>query len=185
MDDLIKLVRTYRLTVGLAERLQLVEEIFPLIEPAMRFFVFSAVRPPAAEDVLQEILKAIVTGMSKFRGSTNGELWGWCYSIARHKLNDQFRRQANDRLQPMSPEELSQLVEATVDNASLSAGDKHDLEYAMKLLKNSKPDCYEYLRKHFLFGLSYGDIAEEQELSYGSVKMKIGRCLDEVQSLVS
>ena len=42
MDDLIKLVRTYRLAAGLAERIRLAEEIFRLIEPDLRFFVFSA-----------------------------------------------------------------------------------------------------------------------------------------------
>jgi hypothetical protein len=48
MEQVIKLVRTYRLTAGLAERLRLAEEIFRLIEPDLRFFVFSATRPPAA-----------------------------------------------------------------------------------------------------------------------------------------
>jgi hypothetical protein len=43
MDDLIKLIRTYRLTPGLAERLRLVEEIFRQIEPDLRVFVFSSV----------------------------------------------------------------------------------------------------------------------------------------------
>ena len=48
MKQVIKLVRTYLLTAGLAERLQLAEEIFRLIEPDLRFFVFSATRLPAA-----------------------------------------------------------------------------------------------------------------------------------------
>jgi hypothetical protein len=48
MEQVIKLVRTYRLTAGLAERLRLAEKIFRLIEPDLRFFVFSATRPPAA-----------------------------------------------------------------------------------------------------------------------------------------
>jgi len=42
MDEVIKLVKTYRLTFGLAERLQLAEAILPLIEPDLPFFVFSA-----------------------------------------------------------------------------------------------------------------------------------------------
>ncbi len=52
MDDLLKLVRTYRVTTGLAERLRLAEEIFPQVEPDLRLFVFSNIRPPAADDVL-------------------------------------------------------------------------------------------------------------------------------------
>jgi len=70
MDDLIKLVRTYRLTAGLAERLRLAEAIFRLIEPDLRFFVFNAIQPPAAEDVLQEILKSTAASLKNFRGDT-------------------------------------------------------------------------------------------------------------------
>ncbi len=33
MDDLIKLVRTYRLTTGLADRLALAEQVFTVILP--------------------------------------------------------------------------------------------------------------------------------------------------------
>ena len=67
----------------------------------------------------------------------------------------------------------------------MSAAVRHDLEYAMKLLTSSKPECYEFLWRHFIIGLDYGDIAEERKMSYDSVRMKIGRCLDEAKSLVS
>jgi len=113
MDDLIKLVRTYRVTTGLAERLRLAEDIFQLIEPDLRFFVFSAIQPPAAKDVFQEVLKGIATSLKTFQGGMAAEFWAWCYRIARNKLNDQFRKQATDRLQPMPPDELWQLVEAS------------------------------------------------------------------------
>ena len=55
----------------------------------------------------------------------------------------------------------------------------------MKLLTSSKPECYDFLWKRFVFGLDYGDIAEERNMSYDNVRMKIGRCLDEAKSLVS
>ena len=185
MDELIKLVKTYRLTAGLAERLTLAEEIFRLIEPDLRFFVYGAIRPPAAEDVLQETVKAIVTGMEKFEGRHGQEFWAWCYRIARNKLNDHYRSQDIKRMQPMPPEELWQLVEASAQVAPLSAADRLDLAYAMKLLTASKPECYDYLWKHYVFGLAYGEIAEELKLNYDNVRMKIGRCLEEAQSLVS
>src|SRR6202050_3878941 len=68
MSDLIKLVRTYRLTAGLAERLRLAEEIFRVIEPDLRVFVFSSVSPDAAKDALQEVLKAVATSLKQFTG---------------------------------------------------------------------------------------------------------------------
>jgi hypothetical protein len=51
---------------------------------------------------------------------------------------------------------------------------RHDLENAMKLLTSSKPECYDFLWKHFVFGLDYGAIAEERNMSYDNVRMKIG-----------
>ena len=184
-DDLLKLVRTYRVTAGLAERLRLADEIFRQIEPDLRLFVFNAIRPPAADDVLQEVLKAVATALTKFAGDTTAKFWAWCYGIARHKLNDQYRRQAADRMQPMPTKALWRLVEASAHTAPLSAADKHDLEYAMKLLAASKPECRDYLWQRYIFGLDYAEIAEEQNLSYDNVRMKIGRCLEEAKSLVA
>ena len=185
MDQVIKLVKTYRLTAGLAERLRLAEEIFRLIEPDLRFFVFSAISAPAAQDVLQEVLQSITTSMKKFAGGSTEEFWAWCYRIARNRLNDHFRKKASDRLQPMPPEELWELVESSAQASSLSPADKHDLEYAMKLLTSAKPECHDYLWKHFVFGMNYAEIAEERNLKYDNVRMKIGRCLDEAKSLVA
>jgi RNA polymerase sigma factor (sigma-70 family) len=185
MGDLIKLVRTYRMTPGLAERLQLGEEIFRQVEPPLRFFLLNAVSRPASDDVLQEVLKGIVVGLPKFAGNSNGEFWAWCYGIARNKINDQLRRQMNERTQPMPPEELWRLVEVSAQSSPLSAADRHDLEYAMTLLRRSKPECYDYLWKHFVFGHDYAEIAAEENLKYDNVRMRIGRCLDEVQTLMA
>jgi RNA polymerase sigma factor (sigma-70 family) len=185
MEQLIKLVRTYRLTAGLAERLRLAEEIFRLIEPDLRLFVFGSVTHHAAEDALQEVLKAVACGMKKFEGGTAKEFWGWCYRIARNKLNDHYRSKATDRMQPTPPDDMQQMIEASAQDAPMSAAVRHDLDYAMNLLTASKPECYDYLWKHFVFGLDYGEIAEERNLNYDNVRMKIGRCLDEAKSLVS
>ena len=185
MDDLIKLVRTYRLAAALSERIRLAEGVFRLIEPELRIFVFSKVSPDAAEDALQEVLKAIATGMRKFQGGTEKEFWAWCYRIARNKLNDHYRNKAADRMQPTSPEELWQLMEVSAEDAPLTAQTRLDLDYAIKLLTAAKPECSELLWRHYVTGLDYAEIAEERDLKYDAVRMKIGRCLDEAKSLVS
>ena len=184
-DDLIKLVRTYRLTDGLAERLQLAEKIFRCVEPDLRLFVFGAIRPPAADDVFQEVLKAVATSLNKFAGDTTAQFWKWCYRIARNKLGDHRRSQRIERMQPMPPEEILELVDASQKAAPLSAADKHDLEYALNLLNSSKPECREYLWNHFVLGLDYAEIAEAENLSYDNARMRITRCLDEAKSLVA
>src|ERR1700691_990260 len=178
MNDLIRLVKTYRLTAGLAERIRLAEEIFRRIEPDLRVFVFSSVSHDAAKDALQEVLKAVATSLKQFKGDTVKEFWAWCYRIARNKLNDQYRSHANDRLVLVAPEDLWQMMEASAKDAPMTPAVRHDLEYAMKLLTNSKPECYDFLWNHFVFGLDYADIATGRNMSYDNVRMKIGRCLE-------
>ena len=186
MDDLIKLVRTYRVTAGLAERLRLAEAIFRLIAPDLRAFVFHHVSNDAAkDDALQEVLKAIAASLQNFRGDTVEVFRSWFYTIARNKLNTQFRKEYADRLQPMPQDELLDLIDASEQVEPLTAADRHDLEYALNLLDRSKPECRDYLWNHYVIGFDYGEIAEEQNLNYDNVRMKIGRCLDEAQSLVS
>ncbi len=184
-DELIKLVRTYRLTAGLAERLTLADEIFRLIEPDLRLFVFSTVAHDAAQDALQEVLKAIATNLQKFQGDEPKEFWAWSYRIARNKLNDHFRAKASDRMQPLPPEEMLQVIEASPQEASVTAQTRHDLEYAMNLLTAAKPECHELLWQHYVIGLDYAEIAAARDLTYDGTRMKIGRCLEEARSLVS
>lgn len=185
MEHIIKLVKTYRLTPALDQRFRLADEIFSQLEPQLRFFVFGSLALPAAQDVLQETLKAIIVSLSKFAGGSAQEFWAWCYRIARNKVNDHLRKQASDRLQPMPPEELWPLVETSAHHQPLSAEDRMDLEHAMKLLAEAKPECSEFLWKHFVLGLDYSELAEERNLSYDNVRMKIGRCLGEAQALMA
>ena len=86
---------------------------------------------------MQEILKAVATSLKKFQGDTAKEFWAWCYRIARNKLNDHYRDKATDRMQPMPPEDLWQMIELSAQDAPITPAVRHDLEYAMKLLTAS------------------------------------------------
>ena len=185
MVDVIKLVKTYRLTPALDQRLRLAEQIFQEIEPQLRFFVFGTLSHPAAQDVLQETLQAVTVSLTKFSGDSPQSFWAWCYGIARNKVNDHLRKQARDRLQPMEPEQLWQLVETSAQSSPLSAEDRLDLQHALKILAEAKPECVEFLWQHFVLGLDYSELAEERNLSYDNVRMRIGRCLGEAQALMA
>ena len=185
MDDLAKLAKTYRLTPALDQRLRLAEEIFRQVEPQMRFFLFKTLAPSVAEDVLQETLRAVTVSLTKFEGGSTPEFWAWCYGIARNKMKDHWRKQAADRLQPMEPDELWQLVETSAQSSPLSAEDRLDLQHALKILAEAKPECSEFLWQHFVLGLDYSELAEERNLSYDNVRMKIGRCLEAAQELMA
>ena len=185
MDDLIKLVKTYRFTAALDQRLRLADGIFRQIEPKLRSFVFGSVAPTAAPDVLQEVLKAVSTSLRTFTGNTNGEFWGWCYRIARNKRYDHFRRCASDRLQPMGHDEMRRLLDETAHLSVRTPGVSHDLDYAMKLLSNAKPECHALLWAHYVQDVGYAEIADEKGTSYDAVRMQITRCLDEARKLLA
>ena len=116
-------------TAGLAERIRLAEDIFRLIEPNLRLFVFSSISHEAAKDALQEVLKAVATSLKKFQGGTEKEFWGWCYRIARNKLNDHFRQQYADRSQPTAPEDLWQMMDLSAQDRPMTPAVRHDLDY--------------------------------------------------------
>jgi RNA polymerase sigma factor (sigma-70 family) len=183
--DLVKRVKTYRLTPALDQRLRLAGEIYHEIKSPLHDFIFGRLKHPAAQDVFQETLKAVTESLAKFRGDSDGEFWKWCFRIARNKVNDHLRKQESDRLQPMEPEELWQLVDTSPQNSPLSAEDRLDLQHALKILAEAKPECSEFLWQHFVLGLDYSELAEERQMSYDNVRMKIGRCLGAAQELMA
>ena len=127
----------------------------------------------------------MVVGLPLFAGHTPSEFWAWCYRIARNQITDSIRKQSAERAQPMPPEEMRRLVDASARDYSLSPADRLDLEDAMKLLIEAKPECYEMLWSHFVLGFAYGEIAEAKSLEYDAVRMKVGRCLGEAQAIVA
>ncbi len=153
MDAVLKLAKTYRLTTGLANRLQLAEELFAYVEPELRLFVFTSVAPSVAEDVLQEVLHAVATKLDTFAGNSAGEFWSWTHTITRRRVADEFRRQVSDRLQPLPPEDPWRLVDESAQFEPLFAADRHDLDYALSLLAAATPDCQDYLWRHYVPGL--------------------------------
>jgi RNA polymerase sigma factor (sigma-70 family) len=185
MDQLMKLVRTYRFSGGVAERVRLAGDICNLIAPDLRYFILGFVQPSDAQDVLQDTIKGIIGGLGKFEGDSPKQFWAWCYRIARNKICDHYRGKAADRVQTMPPEELHRLLDQSAQDSPISPAVRLDLEYCMKVLTASKPECYEFLWQHYIFGLDYSEIADERGLSYDNVRMKIGRCLDEAKRLVN
>lgn len=184
MDDLIKLVRTFRFTTSLSEKQDLAERIIRDVAPSLYVRIYASLPTDAAQDVFQETLKAVATSLKSFKGDTPKEFWAWCYRIADNKVVDQFRRQGADRVFPMDPDDLLQMVERDGGDAPLTTQNRLDLEYAMDLLKAASPDCARLLWNFYVIGLDYGDIAEQTNSQYDAVRMKVGRCMEKAQSLI-
>jgi RNA polymerase sigma-70 factor (ECF subfamily) len=68
-----------------------------------------------AEDLVQEVFLAALDSLDKFRGDS--QLYTWLRSIALHKINDFYRRQAREpKPQNSSPDFNALMLEQTGDN---------------------------------------------------------------------
>ena len=186
MGEFINMVEEYRRELNLEKRLDRAHLLYCHLEGHLRSFIFGKVRASDAQDVFQETVIAIFKSLPTFKGKTDGEFLGWCYRIARNKANDHHRKNFADPLDALPFDEIAQVLDAANEGDSFPypAEYKLDLESAMNLLKQVKPECCEFLWKYFGLGLDYAEIAEEFKLKYDAVRMKIGRCLDAAQALI-
>jgi RNA polymerase sigma-70 factor (ECF subfamily) len=68
-----------------------------------------------AEDLIQEVFLAVLGSLDKFRGDS--QLYTWLRSIAFHKINDFYRRQAREpKPKKSSPDFNAIMLEQTGDN---------------------------------------------------------------------
>ena len=184
MSDLVELVRAYCKAPKLAEQLRWSDAIIRVVGPPLGLFVVG-LAPEAAKDVTQEVLNSIAGGLRTFKGHSNEEFWKWCHTIARRRIADYIRKAKRDKLHPLPDEELLDLIDDSAQAMPLSAADRHDLYYALRLLASSKPECRDYLWQHYVVGLDYAEIAGALSVSYDNARMKIGRCLESARTLVA
>lgn len=69
-----------------------------------------------AEDLVQEVFLAAISSLDRFRGDS--QLYTWLRSIAFHKLNDYYRRQAREpKAEQSAPETQALKLEQATDDA--------------------------------------------------------------------
>jgi len=86
-----------------------------------------------AEDLVQEIFLAALGSLDKFRGDS--QLYTWLHSIAFHKINDFYRRQAREPKPEKSPPSIDAMrLEQTGDNepVTLSVMESEETRHAVQ-----------------------------------------------------
>ena len=185
LKPLMPLVREYQDALDLDAKIQAGEDLVRRLVPELRAFLFHRQSPEVAEEALQEALKAIFERLNQFEGHFDAQFWSWCYRIAGNKASDERRQPWNQRREPLEPEAFWSLVEASAPAAPLAAGERLDLEHAMKLLQTAKPPCYEHLWIHYILGWSYKEMAKAYQISYDAAKVTVRRCLQLAQELMA
>jgi RNA polymerase sigma factor (sigma-70 family) len=184
MGQLVERIRPCLEKGKVDEWLDLVEQVVREHRPLLLAHVMARVPAADALDVLQLVLIGIADSLDQFRGTTDASLRAWCYRIAEYKCIDYLRKHLKKGEIEFDADLLHEAIEASAVNQPLSPADRLDLEYAMELLSHAKPPCYEYLWKHFIVGLDYGEIAAEYAIGYDAARMRIERCLELAQKLL-
>jgi len=78
-----------------------------------------------AADVLQEVFRALVTGIGNFRTrEAGGEFRGWLYGITRHKLADHFRVRSQ-QASAGGPEAGQEMIASFPEPSAADEADEH------------------------------------------------------------
>jgi len=121
------------------------EQFYNIYRNRLYFLVLEQVgRDQAiAEDLVQEIFLAALGSLDKFRGDS--QLYTWLCSIAFHKINDFYRRQAREPKPEKSPTDIDTVkLEQTGDNesAALSAMESEETRHAVHQALVDLPQNY-------------------------------------------
>ncbi len=144
----------------------------------VRTFVIYRLGWQIGEDVAQDVALAICEGICGTRARTESEFRGWCYGIARHKINSALRSiKYRNLVHPMDPAELLKLIEAGTTDFSTSV--QSDVDFLIALLRESKFPCNEVLVLAFVLGVEDAEIAEAYGISEDAARMKVFRCRKE------
>lgn len=185
MAALTELIQRYQKATEFEERIRAADDVLNSVATPLRLYIAARMEKAGVDDICQETLTGLFTSLDGFHGASDSQAWAWCYTIARHKLADHFRKRGRDRLDLVDPEDLWQAIRAAAQAASISPEEMDLLEHAMDLLKAAKPPCHDYLWHRYMLGWDNQMIAEGFDLNYHSVHTIIRRCLETAQSLAT
>ena len=185
MDRLMEWIQHYQRGADFDLQLRLVEEILRDVRPALHLYLTRRCPEAEVDDVLQESLVAIAMALGEFEGRTPGRFWSWCYRIASNKLNDFLRKKTQSAPERIADDVLWAGLEAVAGPGSLPPGLRLDFEYAMNLLHNAAPPCYDLLWERFIMGCEHEELGEALGVSADAARMKLNRCLELAGKLVA
>lgn len=171
--------------------MRLVELYTPLVSHWTRS---SGIRAADVADVLQEVFRSAMGGISAFRRDRQGDSFrAWLRTITRSKVNDHFRKRANDPLygqdSALERRPAPELESRGVDEES-SAFDEvearlqaHLLERALEEVRGRvKSHTYQAFVRCVLEDRAPSHVAEELGMTPGAVRVAKTRVLQRLRA---
>lgn len=185
--ELRQLLERWRRAASEAERLAAAEAIIVLVAPAVRRVVQGSAPPLAFEDIYQDTLAAICWHLGGFGGHTEGEFFGWCLRIARHKVKDHWRKVYRVDLVNLDTREVEHWIELAL--IELPSPDQPDhlaeARDTLKALAKLEPGCMSYLWQHHVEGWTWVEIGSAEGVAEDTIRMRVARCKERLRELLS
>lgn len=142
------------------------------------YFQRRVYEPELARDLLAETFAAAIAGGPGFRGSSEEELSGWLWSIARNTLSDQRRREQGEqaRVQRLGRSRIA-LSDREIERIEELAGIAELREAVAQRLSELPHDQREAVRLRVLDDLSYEQIALGMRTSADTARARVSRGL--------
>jgi RNA polymerase sigma-70 factor (ECF subfamily) len=147
-------------------------------QPLLVYFQRRVHEPELARDLLAETFEAAIVGGPGFRGSTDSELSGWLWSIARNVLAEQRRREQGERdRRRRLPNARAALSDREIERIEELAGIADLREAVAQRLAELPQEQREAVRLRILEDLSYQEIAARMSTSADTARARVSRGL--------
>src|ERR1051325_6577959 len=128
MQEIIHLVQEFRAANTPEEMLNSAERVILEAGPSLKGFIvnaaFSSGKMNMVDEIFQESLIKIATGLETFNGSNSKQFWSWCNKIARGTFIDHVRGIYSGKVQVLDFESLRKVIDASTQTEPLSIGEK-------------------------------------------------------------
>jgi RNA polymerase sigma factor (sigma-70 family) len=134
--------------------------------------------PELARDLLAETFEAAIAAGTSFRGTTDGELSGWLWTIARNTLAEQRRREEGERARAQRlGQSRAALSDREIERIEELAGIAELREAVVQRLAELPDDQREAVRMRVIEDLSYREIATSTGVSLETARARVSRGL--------
>jgi RNA polymerase sigma factor (sigma-70 family) len=142
------------------------------------FFQRRVHEPELARDLLAETFEAAIAGGPGFRGSTEEELSGWLWSIARNMLAEQRRRERGEsgRRRRLARARVG-LSDREIERVEELAGIADLREAVAQRLAMLPEEQREAVRLRVLEDMPYNEIAARMQISPDTARARVSRGL--------
>ena len=139
-----------------------------------------------AEDITQVTFIRAHRGLASFRGDS--ALSTWLSHIAMNLTRNRhwyfFRRRRQDTISLNHPHSTADLVAADAATPAHQAIHSEFADLTARCLDKLEPPQREILRMRYLLHYSYGEIANELKINFGTVKSRVARAREKLRALI-